>query len=94
MDMVTMEIGIVGVDEDIVQVNEDTNIKEVAKNVIHELLKGGWRIGESERHYTPFKGAIVSLECSFPFVTFTDSDKMVGVSEVNVREQLCFMQTV
>ena len=30
-DMVMMEIGIVGVDEDIVQVNEDANIKEVAK---------------------------------------------------------------
>jgi len=93
-DMVTMEIGIVRVDEDVVQVNEDANIEEVAKNVIHESLKGGWRIGESEGHYTPFKGAIVSSECGFPFVNFTDSDKMVGVLEVNVGEQSCFMQTV
>jgi len=108
MDMVTMEIGIVGVDEDIVQVNEDVvqvnedviqvnedaNIKEVAKNVVHELLKGSWRIGESKRHYTPFKGAIVSLECGFPFVTFADSDKMVGMLEVNVGEHSCFTWTV
>ena len=36
MDMVTMEIRIVGVDKNVIQVNEDTNIKEVAKNVIHE----------------------------------------------------------
>ena len=85
-DMVTVEIGIVGVDEDIVQVNEDADIEEVAKNVIHESLKGGWRIGESKRHYTPFKGAIASSECGFPCITFADSDKMVGVSEVNVGE--------
>jgi len=87
MDMVTMEIGIIRVDEDIVQVNEVANIEEVTKNVVHELLKGSWRIGESERHDTPFKGAIAGLECSFPFVTFMDSDKLIGMSEVNVGEQ-------
>ena len=94
MDMVMMKIGIVGVDEDVVQVHEDANIKEVAKNVVHESLKGSWRIGESKRHYTPFKRAIVSSECGFPFIAFTDSDKMVGMSEVNVGEQLCFTWTV
>jgi len=93
-DMVTMEIRIVGVDEDVIQVHEDTNIEEVAKNVVHELLKSGWRIGESERHYTPFKRAIASSECSFPFVAFMDSDKMVGMLEVNVGEQSCFTQAV
>ena len=93
-DMVTMEIGIIGVDEDVVQVHEDANIEEVAKNVVHELLEGGWRIGESERHYIPFKGAIASPECGFLFVTFVDSDKMVGVLEINVGEQSCFMQAV
>ena len=92
--MVTMEIGVIGVDEDVVQVYEDANIGEVAENVVHEPLKGSWRIGESEGHYTPFKGAIASLECGFPFVTFADWDKMVGVLEVNVGEQSCFSWTV
>ena len=93
-NMVTMEIGVVGVDEDVVQVYEDANIEEVAENVVHESLKGGWRVGESERHYTPFEGAIASSECGFPFVTFADSDKMVGVSEVDMGEQSCFSWTV
>jgi len=94
MDMVMMEIRIIGVDEDVVQVNEDTNIEVVAKNVVHESLKGGWRISESKRLNTPFKGAIVGLECGFPFVTFVDLDKMTGMSEINVREQSCFTWTV
>ena len=38
-DVVMMEIGIIGVDEDVIQVNEDANIKEVTKTVVHELLK-------------------------------------------------------
>jgi len=62
MDMDMMGIGIVGVDEDVVQVNEDANIEEVTKNVIHESLEGSWRISKSERHNTPFKGAIAGLD--------------------------------
>jgi len=94
MDMDMMEIGIVGVDEDVVQVSKDTNIKEVAKNVLHESLEGGWKISKSERQNTSFKGTIAGLECDFPFITFTDSDKMVGMLEVNVGEQSCFTWTV
>jgi len=81
-DMVMMEIGIVGVDE------------EVTKNVVHESLKCSWRISESEKHNTPFKGALVGPECGFPFIAFADSDKMIGMLEVNVGEQSCFMWTV
>jgi len=36
-DMFMMEIGIIGVDEDVIQVNKDANIEEVTKNDIHEL---------------------------------------------------------
>ena len=38
-DVVMMEIGIIGVDEDVVQVNKDANIEEVAKNVIQGIQK-------------------------------------------------------
>ena len=75
----------VGVDEYVIEVYQYTNIEQVAKNIIHEALESGGCIGESERHYMSFKGAIASLESHLPFVTLSDSDQMVGMPEVNFQ---------
>ena len=48
--MFTMEFWIVGVDEDIIQVENNTDIKHVGEDIVHKSLKSGWSIGESERH--------------------------------------------
>ena len=73
----------VGVDEYVIEVHQYTNIEQVAEDVIHEALESSGCIGESERHYMPFKGAIASLESCLPFVALSDSDQMVGMLEVN-----------
>jgi hypothetical protein len=39
-----MHVGIVGVDKYIIEVNDDTNIKHVGENVVHESLKSSWGI--------------------------------------------------
>ena len=75
----------VGVDEYVIKVYQYTNIKQVAKDIIHEVLESGGCIGESERHYTPFEGAVVSLESHLPCVVLLDLDQMVGMPEVDFR---------
>ena len=50
-DMFTMEFRIVGVDEDIIQVDNNTDIEHVREDIVHESLKSGRSICESERHY-------------------------------------------
>ena len=76
-------IGRVGrVDQDVVEVNDDGNIQEVTKNVVHKTLEGGGCIGESERHNCPFKRAVASAESSLPFITFSYANKVIGVPEV------------
>ena len=69
----------VRVDEYVVEVHQYTNIEQVAEDIIHEALESGGCIGESKRHYTPFEGAIVSLESHLPFIALMDLDQMVGV---------------
>ena len=49
-DMVTMEFWIVGVDEDIIQVDNNTDIEHVGEDIVHESLKSGRSIRESKRH--------------------------------------------
>ena len=73
----------VGVDEYVVEVHQYTNIEQVTEDVIHEALESGRCVGKSERHHTPFEGAVVSLESCLPFVTLSDLDQMVGGLEVN-----------
>ena len=82
-DMVSVFFLRVRVDEYVVKVHQYTNIKQVAKDVIHEALESGGCIGESKRHCMPFEGAIASLESHLPFITLSDSDQMVGVLEVD-----------
>ncbi len=74
--------GIIGIDEDVVEVYDYRNIKHVSKNVIHEALERRRSIGESKRHDTPFKGAIVGPEGCFPFITFGYMYEMISMSKI------------
>ena len=51
-------------------------------------------ISESERHNTPFRGAIIDMEYGFPPVTFLNLDKMVSVLEIDFGEELSPVRTV
>ena len=73
-DMVSVFFLGVRVDEYVVEVHQYTNIEQVAEDVIHEALESGRCIGETKRHYMPFKGAIASPESHLPFVTLSDLD--------------------
>ena len=53
------------------------------------MLKSGGRIRKSERHDTPFEGAIAGTESGFPFITLMDMDQVVRVMEVNFCIESC-----
>ena len=67
----------------VVEVDEDTYIEHVREDVIHEALRSCQCISQTKGHNTPFEGAIAGAEGGFPFVTFTDSNEVVGVLQVN-----------
>jgi hypothetical protein len=45
-----MTRGVGGINEDVVEIYNDTNVEEVGEYGVHEALESGWRIGESHRH--------------------------------------------
>src|SRR5882724_866139 len=77
------------VDENVVQVDDDCDIKHICENVVHKLLKGCGCIGKPFRHYQPLKRAISGSECSFPFISGCDSDQVVCMLEVNLGVNSC-----
>ena len=93
-DMFPVVVKVIGVDQDVVQINENAYIQEVGENIIHKTLKSGGGIGKSERHNAPLKRAIASAKRSFPFVTFTDPDKVVCMLEIDFGEVTSFLRTV
>jgi hypothetical protein len=83
----------IGINEDVVQVYKDADVEQVRKDVIHKSLKSSRSIHKSERHDTPFEGAVSGLKRCLPFVTFSDTDWMIGMSEVNLGIHLRFAPT-
>ena len=81
--MLTVLFHVVGIDEDVIQVDKDAYIEHVGEDVIYEALKGYWCISQTEGHKTPFEGAIAGAEGGVPFITFTDSNKVVDVLQVD-----------
>ncbi len=74
--------GIIGIDEDVVEVYDYGNVKHVSKNVIHEALEHHGALVSPKRHDTPFEGAVVGPKGCFPFITFGYTYKMISMSKI------------
>src|SRR5882672_4741785 len=81
---------VVGIDEDVVQIDDDYDVDHIREDVIHELLESCWCISKPFRNYQPFEGTISGSEGSLPFVSMRNLDKMVCVSEVDFGVDSCF----
>ena len=92
--MTPMVFRVVGVNEDIVEVNDYQDVEKVLKDVVHETLESGGSVRKSEGHYEPFEGSVFCAERGFPLVAFRDADQMVSVSEVNFCIDTSFTGTV
>lgn len=83
LNMFAVIIGVVGVDEDVVQVDDHCDVKKIGEDVVHEMLKCRRGISKSERHYTPFERAVFGSESGLPFISGGDADEVVSVTEVD-----------
>src|SRR5467141_3555932 len=85
---------VVGIDEDVVQIDDDYDVNHIPEDVVHKSLKSCWCISKPFRHYHPLKGTILGSEGSLPFISRCNTDKMVHVLEVNFGIDLCFLWCV
>src|SRR5829696_982631 len=63
LDMFDVVLLIFTVDQDVVNVDNDSNVEEGSKNILDQRLKGSWGIGESKRHNLVLVVAISSAKC-------------------------------
>ncbi len=89
--MLSVFRGVIGIDEDVVEVYNYGNVKHVSENIIHEVLERRGSIGESKRHDTPFKKSIAGPEGCFPFITFGYAYEMISVSKIKFGVSLSWI---
>lgn len=82
-------VSIGGVDEDVIKVDNNTDVEEVSEHIIEEVLKACWGVGVAESHNEWFELTITSGEGGLPLVSFANSDVVVSPSQVDLREDGC-----
>ena len=82
LNMPVMFGHVIWVDKYIIQIDNDTDIQQIRKNVVYELLKGHKSIGKTKRYYRPFKWSIVCPKGSFLFITIGNANQMVSMAKI------------
>ena len=77
----------VGVDEDVVEVDDAEDVEVLAEGVVHEVLEGCRSVGEAEGHDGVFEVAVAASEGGLPFVSRGDPNEVVRAAEIGFGEE-------
>jgi hypothetical protein len=80
---------IVRVHEDIIQVHNDVNVQQIGEDGVQEALESGQHVGEAFWDDPELIRAIASAKSSFRFVTGSDPEKMISMSEIEFGIYAC-----
>ena len=77
-----------GIDQDIISICYNKDIKLLSKNLVDVALKIGGCVEKTKRHYLVLEVAISNVEGRLPFVTFSNSYLMVDIIEIQLSKPL------
>ena len=87
-DVFLMGLEVLGVYQNVIQIDDNADIEEIHEDAIDELLESCGSICQAEGHDIPLEGTIPSVERDFPFITFCNVDQVVRMVEINLRVDL------
>ena len=70
--------------QNIIKINDDTNIRHIRKNIIHEMLKSGRGVGQAKGHNQVFECTVMCAEGGKPLVAFCNADIVIPGAEVDL----------
>ena len=86
--------GIFGVNQDVIKVHNDKNIKFFYQNFIDIVLEVGGSIKMTEKHDLVFEMAIPHLKSYFPLVTIPNSHLIICICQVQLSKTLGAAQAI
>ncbi len=75
---------ILSIDQDVVQVHYNEDIKLLIENFVDIALKTGGCIGKAEGHYLVLEVAVSGAKGRLLFVTFSNPHLMIGTSQIQL----------
>ena len=75
---------VLGIDENIISINDDKNIKLFGQDLIDITLKAGQYVEEPKMHYLVLEVAISSPEGRFLFIVLVYPHPMISTSEIDL----------
>ena len=87
-DVSLMGLKVLRVYQDVIQIDDNTDIEEICEDTIDKSLKSRRGVSQAKGHDIPFKGPILRVECGLPFISFGNADQMVRVVKINLRVDL------
>ena len=79
---------ILSIDQDIVQVYYNKDIKLFSKNLVDIALKAYEYIEKAEKHHLALKMAVPDTKSRLPLITFSNSYLMIGINEIQLSKSL------
>ncbi len=80
--------GVLGIDQNVVCVNNDKNVKLLGKDLVDVSLEAIWSIGQTKGRDLIFEVAIPGTECCLSLVTLSNSHLMIGITEIPLGKLL------
>ncbi len=80
--------GVFGIDQDVIQIDHNKDIKLVSKDLVDIALKTGGCVEKTEEYYLILEVAVSGAEGRLLLVTFLDSHPMIGTSEIQLSKPL------
>ena len=84
-DMFAVFGRVIGVDKNIVQINNHGHVHHVGEDIVHKPLESGRSIGKTKRHHQPFERPVPGTERGLVFVTRCNAYQVVRMPEVDLR---------
>src|SRR5437899_2118455 len=84
LDMSLVQLLVLGIDEDVVKVYDNTHVQEVCEDAINKPLESSRGISEAKGHHQPLIGAVAHAEGGLPLIARGDADKVVGMVEIDL----------
>ena len=77
-----------GEDQDVIDIDDDTDVEEVSEDVVYEGLEDRGRVGKAIRHNLVLIVALGGDKGCLPFVPFTDTDEVISTSKIKLSVYL------
>ena len=82
-------VWVLGVDKDVIKVNNDEDIKFLGHDFLNIALEVGRCVGQSKKHYLVLEVAVSSLKSRLIFIALFYPYPMVSTREVKLGKSFC-----